>query len=137
VFAYIDTLKEVSKSSIIELLMKKYKELTKSSANRYYVAYKKSKKEKTEKTEKTEKKAEKKSEIVPINTLEIDIDSSKKYKINESLKNEYKVRFVELDLLTIEETKFYYNVESKEVHDLKFKKIGIYENESLTLTDTQ
>ena len=139
VFAYIDTLKEVSKSSIIELLMKKYKELTKTSANRYHVAYNKSKKEKTEKKseKKTDKKTDKKSEIVPINTLEIDIDSSKKYKINESLKNEYTVRFVELDILTIEETNFYYNVETKEVHDLKFKKIGIYENETLILTETQ
>jgi hypothetical protein len=143
VFAYIDTLKEVSKASIIELLMKKYNELTKTSANRYHVAYKKSKKEKTEtksekKTEKeSQKESDKKSEIVPINTLEIDIDSSKKYKINDSLKNEYTVRFVELNILTIEETNFYYDLETKEVYDLKFKKIGIYENESLTLTDTQ
>ena len=144
VFAYIDTLKDFTKSSVIELLMKKYKEFTKTSANRYHVAYKKEKSEKKtkEKTETTEKKkkveinSKKKNETVPLNTLEIDIDSSKTYKINESLKNEYTVRFVELIPLMIKDDKFYYNQETTEVYDLNSKKIGIYENESLILDES-
>ena len=119
--------------------MKKYKVFSKTSANRYHVAYKKSKKDETKKKETNKKsvKTDKKSEPVCVNRLEIDIDSSKSYKINESLKNQYKVRFIELVSLMIKDDKFYYNPETNEVHDLTFKKIGIYENEKLIFNGTQ
>ena len=133
VFSYIETLNETSKATIIEALMKKYSVFTKTSANRYHVMYKKSKK--TSETIKKSEKSENKSNSIPINSIEIDIDTSKGYKINDSVKDEYTVEVVELTPLTIKENNYYYDIRTREVFDLEFNKIGTYENESLKLNE--
>jgi hypothetical protein len=138
VFSYIDTLNETSKATIVEALMKKYSIFSKTSANRYHVLYKKSKNEvanTSNTTNKVSKKTEKKSDNLLINRIEIDIDTSKGYKINHSLKDEYTVEVVELTPLTIKENNYYYDIKTKELFDLQFNKIGTYENESLKLNE--
>jgi len=131
VFTYIDTLKETSKATIIEALMKKYTVFTKTSANRYHVMYRKSKKPPSE----TSKKSEKKIENIVVNSIEIDIDTSKGYKINNSLKDEYTVEVIELTPLTIKENNYYFDIKTSEVFDLEFNKIGTYENDLLKLDE--
>ena len=131
VFDFIDSLKDKSKKMVLEELQKKYKVFTKTSANRYHIAYNKEKKkpvkEKVEKVEKVEKKKTTKPVIQvkeQINTIEI--DDSKVYRINETKKDDYEVEVVELCLLTIKKTEYYYDKNTNDLYDLEYSKVGKY-----------
>lgn len=109
VFTYIDSLRDKSKESLIKELIKKYPIFSKTSANRYLIAY--------------NKISKKKKDSVTTN------NESKTFLVNDSLKNEYEV--VEVKLVPLKE--FYYNKETSEVYDSKCNFIGLYDKEKDTI----
>ena len=115
VFDFIDTLKDKSKSVVLEEVQKKFTVFTKTSANRYHIAYNKSKKKNKKKSKSPEK----------LNSIEI--DDSKAYKINETKKDEYEVEVVELSLLTIKKKEYYYDKSTNDVYDLEYTIVGKYD----------
>lgn len=133
VFTFIDTLKDSSKTIIIEALMKKYSVFSKSSANKYIICYYKSKKKDSPKSAKKDNaenkdKLEKKQTKEHINTVEI--YDSKAYIINSIDKEVYKIVEIELIPLKIKENQYYYDTKTKDIYDLQFNKLGIFDAKS-------
>jgi hypothetical protein len=120
VFLFIASLKDTKKETIIETLMKKYTVFSKTSANKYLIAYKKNKKEPLKEKEKKTKTIKQK-EVVN----SIVIDESKTFVVNDSLTDEY--RIVEVKLVPLND--FYRHPETNNVYNKEFKYIGRY-NES-------
>ena len=125
VFLFIDSLKDTKKSTILEELMKKYAVFTKTSANKYLIAYKKNKKEavKIKTKEKPVKAVKAVKPVKPINSIVI--DESKTFVVNDSLTDEYEI--VEIKLVALND--FYRHPETNNVYTKEFKYIGRY-NES-------
>jgi len=119
VFIFIDSLKDKKKDSVIDALMKKYNVFSKTSATKYFAAYKKNKKEPVkEKPIKTKTKDKK-----PVNSIVI--DESKTFVVNDSLTDDYEI--VEIKLVPLND--FYRHPETNNVYTKEFKYIGRY-NES-------
>jgi hypothetical protein len=115
IFTYINSLKDKTKSSLIEKLIEKYPVFTKTSANKYLIAYNKISKKKKENI------------IVPTNN---DTNNeSKTFIVNDSLKNEYEI--VEIKLVPLKE--FFCNSETGDVYDSKFLFVGTYDKEKDTI----
>ena len=111
VFTYIDSLKDKSKASLIKELIKKYPVFTKTSANRYLIAYNKL------------------SSPPKVNSIITTNNESKTFVVNDSLKNEYEV--IEVKLVPLKG--FFYNSETNDVYDSKFKYVGHYNKEKDTI----
>lgn len=116
VFTYIDSLKDKSKASLIKELIKKFSVFTKTSANRYLIAYNKFS---------SPKKASSKENTIITTTN----NESKTFVVNDSLKNEYEV--VEVKLVPLKE--FFYNSETNDVYDSNFKYVGHYNKDKDTI----
>ena len=111
VFKYIDSLKDKSKASLIKELIKKFPVFSKTSANRYLIAYNK------------RSSSHKENSIITTN------NESKTFLVNDSLKNEYEV--VEVKLMPLKE--FFYNSDTNDVYDSKFKYVGKYNKKKDTI----
>ena len=117
VFTYIDSLKDKSKLSLIKELIKKFPVFSKTSANRYLIAYNKL-------------PSSKKSSTPKENTIITTTNNeSKTYVVNDSLKNDYEV--VEVKLVPLKE--FFYNSETNDVYDFNFKYVGHYNKDKDTI----
>lgn len=128
VFTFIDSLKDTKKGTIIDELIKKYPVFTKTSANKYLVAYKKNKKEPVKEKEKVKEKVKvKKTKIQKEKEIlnSIVIDESKTFVVNDSLRDKYEI--IEIKLVALND--FYRHPETNNVYDKEFKYIGRY-NES-------
>ena len=119
VFTFIDSLSDKKKNLVIEALIKKYNVFSKTSANKYLIAYNKSKKKEPVK-EKSVKKIKQKDHINSIL-----IDESKTFVVNDSLTDDYEV--IEIKLVRLNDS--YRHPETNNVYDKEFKYIGRY-NES-------
>jgi hypothetical protein len=96
---------------LIKELIKKFPVFTKTSANRYLIAYNKL------------------SSSPKENTIITTNNESKTFVVNDSLKNEYEVQ--EVKLVPLKE--FFYNSETNDVYDSKCKYVGHYNKEKDTI----
>jgi hypothetical protein len=129
VFTFIDSLSDKKKNLVIEALIKKYNVFSKTSANKYLIAYNKNKKKEKEPVKEKSVKTIKQKEHIN----SIVIDESKTFVVNDSLTDDYEV--VEIKLVPLNE--FFHHPETNNVYDKEFKYIGKYNESKDTIDENE